>query len=190
MFEPIVLHTPRLLLRPFALTDAPAVQRLAGEREIAANTLTIPHPYPDGAAEQWIASHAEMREKDEANVFALILRTSAELVGTCGLHVRQAGATAEIGYWIGRPFWGQGYATEAARAVMTYGFDVLGYHRLYAMAFSRNPASSRVLEKLGMRWEGRLRQHIEKWGVFEDAEVWGVLTGELERSPNLLPSFP
>lgn len=58
MIEPILLHTPRLLLRPFDLADAPAVQRLAGEKDIAANTLTVPHPYPDGAAEEWIASHA------------------------------------------------------------------------------------------------------------------------------------
>lgn len=121
-----------------------------------------------------------MREKDEANVFAVTLRASSELVGACGLHGRQTGATAELGYWIGKPFWGRGYATEAARAVVAYGFDTLGLHRVFAMAYSRNPTSSRVLEKLGMRWEGRLREHIEKWGHFEDADVWGILAGELE----------
>lgn len=182
MLEPIILHTPRLLLRPFDLADAPAVQRLAGEREIASTTSTIPHPYPDGAAEEWIASHTEMRANDEATIFAVTLRASAELLGACGLHTRQAGATAELGYWIGKPFWGRGYATEAARAVLSYGFDTLGFHRVFAMAYSRNPTSSRVLEKVGMRWEGRLREHIEKWGVFEDAEVWGLLTGEHERA--------
>lgn len=189
MADAILLHTPRLWLRPLELADAPAVQCLASDKEIASTTLSIPHPYPDGAAEEWISGHLETLERGEGIVFGAFERARGELVGACGLTTRQPGATAEIGYWIGRPFWGRGYATEAARAVATYGFDVLGFHRIFAMAFSRNPASSRVLEKLGMRWEGKLREHIEKWGVFEDAEVYGLLSAELERSPNLLPSL-
>ena len=76
---------------------------------------------------------------------------------------------------LGRPFWGRGYATEAARAVIEYGFSVLNLHRIYAMHFSRNPASGRVMEKCGMVHEGRFREHVRKWGVFEDVDLRGIL---------------
>ena len=82
---------------------------------------------------------------------------------------------AELGYWIGKPYWGQGYCTEAARATLDFGFEQLGLNRIFAHHFARNPASGRVMQKIGMTREGRLRQHVKKWDAFEDLELYGIL---------------
>ncbi|HUR83301.1 MAG TPA: GNAT family N-acetyltransferase, partial [Thermoanaerobaculia bacterium] len=139
------LRTARLKLRPFTLDDAPSLQRLAGAYEVALNTLLIPHPYPDGAAEQWISRHAEDFEQNRIHHFAV---DDGELAGAMGL-VMKGNGIAEIGYWIGVPFWGRGYATEAAAAVLRYGFEECGLHRIFAGHFSRNPASGKVLARIG-----------------------------------------
>jgi acetylornithine deacetylase/succinyl-diaminopimelate desuccinylase-like protein len=85
---------------------------------------------------------------------------------------------AEIGYWIGKPYWGRGYATEAAAAVLSYGFGALNLHRMHAYHYSRNPASGRVLQKIGMSHEGRAPGHIKKWGTHEDCELYGILRAD------------
>ena len=180
MVEQPSLQTERLLLRPFVLADAADVQRLAGEREIAAFTTNIPHPYEDGVAEQWIGTHQEAFEQGRAAHWAIVLRDRGLLIGAIGLSIQREHARAEMGYWIGRPYWGRGYCTEAARAVLRYGFTVLGLNRIYAAHMRSNPASGRVMQKIGMRYEGRLRQHVLKWGVFEDLEVYSILKGESE----------
>lgn len=178
MKERPILGTPRLILRPFTLADAPEVQRLAGERDIASTTLHVPHPYEDGMAEQWIGTHQERYERGEVVNFALVLRTTTVLVGAMSLQMNQQHSHAELGYWIGKPFWNQGYCTEVAYAVVQYGFTVLGLHRIYATYMPRNPASGRVLQKIGMRYEGCLKQHVKKWDIFEDLEFYGMLRNE------------
>ena len=170
----MILDTERLILRPPDLADAPAVQRLAGAREVALNTLMIPHPYPDGAAEEWIS---KPRTDDQIN-FAITVRETGELAGVIGLIVNRDHDRAEIGYWIGVPYWGRGYATEAGRAVVRHAFEGLALNRVYAEVFSRNPASARVLQKIGMRHEGTHRAHIVKWGEAVDVEMYAVLRGE------------
>lgn len=165
------LTTERLVLRPFTLADAPAVQRLAGAREIALNTLLIPYPYPEGAAEAWIS-----KPRDPNDItFAITLRDTDELVGAMGLAIGREHGRAEIGYWIGVEHWNHGYATEAAREVMRYGFEELNLNRIFAMYFARNAASGRVMQKLGMRHEGSLREHLVKWGERIDVELYGIL---------------
>ena len=172
-----ILTTARLTLRPFRPADAADVRRLAGEREVAYNTLTIPHPYPEGAAEEWIASHPPAFVAGTRAVFAITQTQDAGLVGAIGLEIAPADQRAELGYWVGIPWWNRGYATEAGRAVLEYGFGPLGLHRIMARHFVRNPASGRVLEKLGMQREGVLRHHALKWGAFEDLAVYSVLAG-------------
>lgn len=172
-----VLETERLLLRPFALADAAEVQRLAGDREVASTTRLIPHPYPDGLAEQWIGSLAGLYAKGRSCSFAITLR-DGPLMGAIGLTIEPTDQHAELGYWIGRPYWNQGYCTEAGRAVLTFAFDRLGLRRIYAHYMARNPASGRVMEKLGMQPEGRLRQHRYKWGAWEDLILCGILKDE------------
>jgi len=174
------LVTERLVLRAPRMEDAPAVQRLAGAREVAATTATIPHPYEDGVAEAWIESLAEKRATGEDVVFAITLREGGELVGTVGMRIKPQHLRAEIGYWVGVPYWGKGYATEAARALLDYGFGELGLRKMYAHHYVKNPASGRVLQKIGMTSEGRLRQHMEKWGEWHDLDVYGILREEWE----------
>lgn len=169
------LRTERLILRPFAATDAQEVRRLAGDRDVASTTRRIPHPYPEGAAEAWIASQDRAWDEGREANLAIVRTDGDRLLGAIGLIVRSEDSKAELGYWIGKPYWGQGYGTEAARAVLRYGFEELGLNRIYAHHMVRNPASGRILEKLGMTREGLLRQHVIKWGQFEDVVLYGIL---------------
>ena len=174
------LQTERLVIRPFELSDAKEVQRLAGDREIAATTINIPHPYEDGMAEQWIATHAARFDKGEAAEFAVCDREKGNLVGAIALLLKLDYERAEIGYWVGKPYWGVGYCTEAAREIIRYGFEQLGLNRIFGEFMAGNVASGRVMEKVGMKYEGRLRQHMKKWGEFQDMVVYSILKSEYE----------
>ena len=176
------LETQRLILRPFELSDAPRVQLLAGDRDVAAMTKNIPHPYQDGLAEAWIDSHQERFEKGKEAVFAINLKNNHELIGAMGLGLNLDQELAELGYWVGKPYWSHGYCTEAARTVLHYAFNELRLNRVHAHHFSHNPASGRVMQKVGMRHEGRLRQHVKKWGEFFDVEAYGILRSEFVES--------
>lgn len=172
------LETQRLRLRPFSLTDAGTVQALAGARQVAATMLNVPHPYENGMAEAWIQTHAPGYEADEQATFAQTLVPTEELVGAVGLRINRLHGRAELGYWVGVPFWNRGYATEAARAMLRFGFEDLELNRIFAQHLVRNPASGRVMQKAGMLHEARLRQHINKWGRFEDIDLYGILVYE------------
>lgn len=142
-----VLETERLVLRAPCLADVKAIVRLVGDRRIAENTARIPHPYGADDAEQFLAN--VNRQEDEAT-FAI--EFGGELIGICGVGLREG--TAEIGYWLGVPYWDHGYATEAARAVIDHAFGDLDHEALQAGARVSNPASRRVLEKCGFQWTG------------------------------------
>lgn len=173
------LATERLLLRPFRRTDGARVEQLAGAREVADTTLTIPHPYPTGGGVQWIATHAGAWKRRENLALAICTAApSSELVGAINLRLSLAHRHGEIGYWIAVASWGHGFATEAARAVVGYGFAELGLHRVEGRHFTRNPASGRVLQKLGMRLEGVHRDAYYRWDAFEDVAVYAVLASE------------
>jgi RimJ/RimL family protein N-acetyltransferase len=174
------LETERLLLRPFVREDGPVVERLAGAREVADTTLSLPHPYPAGAGAAWIATHADEWACDERLTLAITQRDSRELVGAIALAIVRAHAHGEIGYWIGRERWGSGYATEAARRLVLHAVTELGLHRVQARHMVRNPASGRVLAKAGMRLEGVQRDAFFRWGRFEDVALYAILAGELE----------
>lgn len=184
-----VLTTERLRLRPFTLLDAPAIQSLAGAREVAAGTLRIPHPYPDGLAEAWVLSQRGAYERGEELALAVVRLDDGALVGAIGLAFAREDGHAELGYWIGVPYWGQGYATEAARALVAYGFLSLELQRIHARHFASNPASGRVLRKIGMTHEGRQRRHVRKWERLEDLELYGMLREEFAQATSL-PAAP
>ncbi len=173
-----VLETPRLRLRPFAYADAADVQRLAGDAAVADTTLLVPHPYADGLAEEWILGQAGALAAGESLTLALTRRDDGALVGAMGLELVLAHARGTLGYWVGVPFWGRGYATEAAEAVLAHAFGALGLHRVQATHLTRNPASCRVMEKLGMRVEGVERDQVLKHGRFEDLELHAILVDE------------
>jgi [ribosomal protein S5]-alanine N-acetyltransferase len=170
------LLTERLVLRPFVLDDGRAVEQLAGARLIADTTLSIPHPYPTGGGAAWIATHAEAWNHGAGLALAVCSRDGAGvLLGAVSLQIAQAHRHGEIGYWIGVDHWGNGFATEAAIAVTTYAFRELGLHRVQGGHFTRNAASGRVLQKLGMQLEGVHRDAYYRWGKFEDVAVYAIL---------------
>ncbi len=181
------LETPRLAIRPFTLADAPAIQRLAGAREVAAGTLRIPHPYPEGAAEAWVLSRRGAFDRDEELSLAIARPEDGAVLGAIGLMLAPEDRHAEVGYWIGVPYWGEGYATEAARALIAWGFETLGLARIHASHDGNNPASGAVLRKAGMTLEGRLRRHACKWGQLEDLVLYGILREEYEAAASTGP---
>jgi [ribosomal protein S5]-alanine N-acetyltransferase len=172
------LRTARLLLRPFRLSDAADVQRLAGDKAVADMVLNIPHPYPDGVAEKWISSHQGQFEAGEACTLAVTLAKTGEFIGSVSLIISRRFDRAEAGYWIGVPYWNMGYCTEAARAILDYGFSVFALNRIHATHQARNPASGRVMVKLGMTHEGVARRHAKKGDRYEDMVLYGILAEE------------
>ena len=144
----LVLETDRLTLRAPRLEDAKAIAHLANDRRIAENTTRIPHPYRLADAEAFIAQVNCGRDE-----LAFLVTLDDEPIGACGL-VQIDGPTPDLGYWIGAPYWGNGYATEATRAVIDHAFTTLGHEAIQAGARVTNPASRRVLEKCGFQWTG------------------------------------
>jgi RimJ/RimL family protein N-acetyltransferase len=144
-----VLVTARLRLRALQREDASAIATLANDRRIAENTARIPHPYTLADANGFLRY---IDESETEIAFAITLADDA-LIGICGLRTKPR-KSPEIGYWLGAPYWGHGYATEAARAVIDHAFEDLGLERLEAGARVSNPASRRVLEKCGFQWTG------------------------------------
>jgi RimJ/RimL family protein N-acetyltransferase len=178
------IRTARLLLRPFAPADAAALSELAGAFEIADTTISIPHPYPPQLAIDWIAGHWREPELSRAVSFAVIEEASAQLAGCVELRdIDPEHAQAELGFWVGKPLWRLGYATEAGAAVVRFGFESLNLNRIYAFHMARNPASGKVLQKLGLQREGLLRQRVRKWGRFEDVVAYAILRTDFLASP-------
>ena len=175
-----ILNTHRLKLRQFQLSDAPHVKEIAGARELASGTF-LPHPYKDGEAELWIMNQYEDFKHRRLINFAIDLKDSCTLIGSIGLELDIPHARAQLGFWIGVPFWSKGYCTEAAREVLNYGFQKLRLNRICASHFASNPASGKVLKKIGMTHEGSQRQHYIRFGQFEDAEIYGMLRSEFEQ---------
>lgn len=173
------LETERLILRPPELADAPTMRALADDFDIARNLLAMPHPYTDADARQFIEQRrAEMEHDDTGCAFAIIRRTDQQFMGMIGFGINAEHRRAELGYWLGKPYWGQGYATEAARATLRYCFDQLELNKVCAGHFAHNPASGRVLQKLGMSYEGTLRKHFARFGEFHDTTYYSMLRSD------------
>lgn len=172
------LLTPRLILRPFKLEDAPVVSELANDKDIATNTENLPYPYEEHMARYWISNHQEMFERGDLLNLAVTLRKNNKVLGAIGFDLDYKNDAAELGYWLGRPYWGVGYATEAAKRMLHYGFTELKFHRIHSCHLTLNPASGNVLQKIGMQHEGHLREHLKKWDKYEDVEKYGILRSE------------
>ena len=173
------LETARLILRPLRPEDAPAVARLAGRREIADTTISIPHPYSEAQAREWIAKQTAPADPMTHVAFAITIKACGELIGTMSLRdIDHEHCQAELGFWIAVEWWGKNIATEAAQPVIRFGFEELKLNRIYAHHMVRNPASGRVLEKAGMKQEGLLRQRVRKWGVYEDVVILAILRAD------------
>jgi RimJ/RimL family protein N-acetyltransferase len=176
-----VLETERLVLRAPRLEDAKILAQLANDRRIAENTTRIPHPYKVSDAESFIAT------VNNGGEFAFVITLDDEPIGACGL-AQLDGPEPDLGYWLGAPFWGNGYATEAARGVIDYAFSTGGYETIQSGARVTNPASRRVLEKCGFQWMGvglyRIRAinssaPIDRfrldYGIWASLKSWGKM---------------
>lgn len=166
------IRTGRLLLRRFELADAGEVRRLADNRNVSGTTLNIPFPYEPGVAEQWIGTHARNWTFRTSASWAVTLAESQSLVGAITLTWMNRSA-AELGYWIGEPFWGKGYCSEAAVALIEFAFAELGIERILADHFRSNPASGRVMQKAGMRRVGSARRR-DRYGDKVDMEIYEI----------------
>ena len=176
-FDPI--DTERLVLRPPAPDDAPRLHRLIGDWDVARMTANVPHPYEDGMAEAWIAKSARQIEADEACHVAVALRGSPDLIGAVGLTLGARDAPVP-GYWIGRPYWGHGYATEAAGALVAFGFDALDAKRIDATVRPGNAASAGVLAKLGFTRTGRIMQDAPARGAPQEVDSFELSRADHE----------
>jgi [ribosomal protein S5]-alanine N-acetyltransferase len=172
------LETERLILRRLELADAPSIQTLVSDKRIAMYSLSIPYPYPEGGALEFINSSHERTAQGVSIELALVLRAEHQVIGCVGLRPKPHKRSAEIGYWVGVPYWSHGYMTEAVRHVIQYAFDVMELNRIYATYLVSNPASGRVMQKAGMTHEGTMRQHVQKNGVFHDVAYYSILRSE------------
>ncbi len=152
--RPVRLATARLLLRRPEYSDAPAIAGLADDREVARHTARLPHPYSLEDAKAFLDLVADGWADRSERVFAITSRANSALVGMVGLITGEADGCGEIGYWLGRAFWGRGYMTEAVGEILRYALDDIGLRQVKAAARPENLASIRVQEKVGMSFVG------------------------------------
>ena len=169
------LDTARLRLRELAAADIPQIVALLAEPAIAEMTLSIPYPYQTADAAGWLDSAGQGFANCAQYVFAVEQRATGAFMGGIGLTLRPRFDRAEAGYWLGRPFWGQGFATEALRALLGFGFDALALRKIVATHLTKNPASGRVMQKAGMRWEAAMPQHVKRDGQYHDLIQYQLL---------------
>lgn len=174
---PAELRTERLLLRAFDEADASRLAQLGGAREIADTMISVPHPYTLAQALTNIAAFAQESSAGTGFHFGITLPGDPrKFIGYAALkYIDREHEEAELSFWIDADSAGNGYVTEAAQALIGMAFGPLGLNRICAYHMKRNPASSKVLAKLGFTMEGCLRQRVKKWGRYEDVNIWARL---------------
>lgn len=173
------LETERLTLREFEESDLQAIQEYASDPEVVRYMEWGPNSEEDTRA--FLERTLEQRRKRPRVEYglAVILKSETKLIGSGGITIASSvHKEAELGYSFNRRFWGQGYATEAARAFVAFGFEELGLHRICATCAPANVASARVMEKIGMRREGHLREHRWIKGKWRDSYLYAILEQE------------
>ncbi|WP_419869170.1 GNAT family N-acetyltransferase [Chryseobacterium sp. CT-SW4] len=168
-----VIHTERLILSEFTPEDIPLIVEYLQEKVFSELTSNIPYPYSKEDAESWLKMSKKVFEDRTGYTFA-IRNKEGKILGAIGIHDRDDDK-AELGYWLGVPYWNQGYVTEAAKAVIQFGFKNLGLNKIFATHFLHNPSSGKVMQKSGMEYEALLKQHIKKDGAYFDAALYSIL---------------
>ena len=185
MIEQPVLEIPRLRLRPLELSDTLAIQKAAGAREIADTMISLPHPYPLGEAERYIAWQKAERAVGRSATFTMEQKAEGWFCGLVKVRdIDREHSQGELSFWLAVEAWGQGYMSEVVQPVVRYAFESLGLNRLFAYHMLRNPTCRRVLEKNGFKQEGLLRQRVQKWGQFEDVALCAILRQEWQDAPS------
>jgi 8-oxo-dGTP diphosphatase len=150
-----VLHTPRVLLRPLLAADAPGFHRLINDWDICRKLPDAPFPYPVALASEWIAAAAAERQAGAAQQFALVVESSGVLIGCAGLRLARDGKSADLGYWLGRKFWRQGFGLEVVTRLTNWGLAEMQITRVTATVADDNEASLAVLARAGFTETGR-----------------------------------
>ncbi len=176
MIERKPILTDRLVLRPYEPADGDAVWPVVSHPLIYATTYNIPKDYPRENVDRWFEMLRSQWHAGDAYEFGMFCGDDGGYVGNCGLiKLDKRHRRAAIAYMIDPALWGRGYATEAAKGVCAFGFDVLSLHRIDGSCMSKNPASRAVMEKTGFRFEGTQRQWLEKDGAWMDVDMLGLL---------------
>lgn len=174
----VTLALATCALRGWRLSDAASLARYANNPNVARDLVdAFPHPYTLDDAHRWIGRHAGI---EPPRSFAIVVDDRA--VGGVGLEIGTdiRRRSAELGYWLGEPYWGRGIVTEVVRAVTRYGFATFDLEHIFAGLFERNTGSRRVLEKAGFSLEGRLRMHVTKDGQTMNDLIYGITRADLE----------
>lgn len=175
----IKLETERFFLMPIARGDAEEIYQNVREYDIARWLINLPHPYPEDGAITYIQKVTELMKKGLSYELPIRLKSTGELVGVMALlKVDRKNRNAELGYWIAKRYWNLGFATEAGLRVMEFCFNVLNLERIYAKFIPNNKASRRVMEKLGMRYEGTMRHEVFKDNRYHDMNYYGIIREE------------
>ncbi|CAM2928675.1 N-acetyltransferase [Chryseobacterium flavum] len=167
-----VLETERLVLSKLEEKDIPLITNYLQHRIYSDLTSNIPHPYTDNDARLWIKMSEESFKNNTGYTFG-IRNKEWHIIGAIGLHDRDDDK-AELGYWIGMPYWNKGYVTEAAKAIVNFGFSQLNLNKIFATHFIHNPASGKIMEKIGMEKEAVLKQHVKKDGDYFDLIMYSI----------------
>ena len=174
----IKLETKRLLLRPALKKDVPVIAEHLSNPLIAKTTLHIPFPYSRKDAEIWFTNNALQNKSGLAYTFVITMKRSGKLIGSMGLHPTPEHNRAEAGYWIAVPYWNKGIATEALQSVLQFGFEQVGLHKIYATHMLNNKASGRVMQKVGMKREGKLIDHYKKQEEYVSIIQYGMIRND------------
>ncbi|RNL90322.1 N-acetyltransferase [Sinomicrobium pectinilyticum] len=161
------LETERLILGKIKEADISVIVKYAGNKKIAENTLNIPHPYTKEDAKFWVRNSNKGFENGTQFTFGIRIKPTNEFIGGIGLKIEPKFDRAEMGYWIAEKFWNNGFATEAVKAVLAYGFNGLKLNKILATHLVENSASGKVMIKNRMIKEGELKEHTKKNGVYQ-----------------------
>jgi len=169
----------RIKIRKLRLSDAKDIYQNIKDKKIVKWTSNIPYPYPKDGATKFIRKTHYKIKNNKAYEFGVILKEINQLIGVIGLmHIDRKHKNAEIGYWLGKKYWGQGLMTEAVELILDFGFEKLRLHKIYARLFEKNIASKRVLEKSGFKLEGKIRETIYRNREWHNVLKYGILTSE------------
>ena len=176
-----MIETERLIIRRFKIEDAQEVYECCNDYDVVKTTLGMPWPYTEEMAKGWILRQPAREESGTSYEFAICFKDNPnKIVGCVSLMgIDQRAKRGEMGYWVGKKYWKQGIATEAAKAMIEFGFKKLGLHSIIARYFEINPASGRVMQKCGMTYVGTIRDHEFRFDTYHNVGYYEMIESDL-----------